>query len=261
MTESTDRAIIEAKDLKIGYYKKYPLLNTPISFQVKSGQVWGLVGPNGSGKTTLVKTILGIIKPLSGTIVKTKSLKVGYVPQKNSNDAVFPVSTLDVVLMGRTYIKPGFGIINKRDIEIAKDMLEQVGLSRFYNAPFSVLSGGQKQRAMIARALAMKPQILILDEPTSGMDIAGEAELFILIEELAKKNNLAVIVVTHGLHLASNHTDNMILFYGENKVELGKTEDLLNPEKLEEIYKQKVIVKKFDGTSIVYLPAKEKTVE
>lgn len=258
-----DKSIIKIENLNIGYNKKNPLLNNNISFNIDSGKVWGIVGPNGSGKTTLVKTILGILKPIEGKVFKDKSIRISYVPQKNNNDSVFPVSVLEVVLMGIIYTKSGFGTVSKQDIINAKDLLTQLGLkvNEISNKLFSSLSGGQKQRVMIARALITNPDILVLDEPTSGMDILGEAELFLLVEKLSKEKNISVIVVTHGLHLASNHTDNIILFYGENKVEIGKTKDLINSDKLEMIYKQKFIVKNIDGYSIIYLPLKEEKID
>lgn len=251
--------ILSVSDLQIGY-PSLPLLAEHLNFSIEGNQMWAIVGPNGSGKTTLVKTILGLIKPRKGNINRMQNLRIGYVPQRAQVDPVFPASTLDVVLMGCTSVAGPFRRINKAQKEMALNLLERVGLTNLASKPFRNLSGGQRQRAMIARALAVQPNLLILDEPTDGMDLGGEADLINLLEEIRIEKNMPIMIVTHSLQYASTHAEHLILFYGENnQTEIGTTSQLLTPESLKKIYGRDVAVKELDGVTVVYLPVRKKS--
>ncbi|MBI3990315.1 MAG: metal ABC transporter ATP-binding protein, partial [candidate division NC10 bacterium] len=173
---------ITLNDLSIGYRGR-PLLSG-ISLSIGAGEFWGIVGPNGSGKTTLLKTILGILKPIGGRMERSNDLSLGYVPQRGALDDIFPLTALDVVLMGRYPKVSLFHRVSKADQELALSALDKVGMAHLVKKPFRALSGGQKQRTLMARALAMEPDVLILDEPTDGMDIAGQHTLMELIFDL-----------------------------------------------------------------------------
>jgi zinc transport system ATP-binding protein len=173
-----------------------------------------IVGPNGGGKTTLLKIILGLLEPQSGSISvfgKTPMVGrkwIGYLPQYTSLDSQFPVTALDVVLMGRLGKTRTLGFYTKSDRDIACAMLSRVGLDKLHNRPLNALSGGQKQRVLIARALVSEPKLLLLDEPTSSLDDYVEQELFDLLQELNKE--LTIVVVSHDVAYVSRYVEKVI---------------------------------------------------
>lgn len=173
-----------------------------------------MVGPNGGGKTTLLKLLLGLLQPQSGSISifgeapLTGRKWIGYLPQHASLDAQFPVTALDVVLMGRLGMTRGFGPYRKADRSAALDMLDRVGLSQLAKRPLASLSGGQRQRVLIARALVSAPKLLLLDEPTSSLDDYVERELYDLLQEL--NQDMAVVVVTHDIGFVSSYVEKVV---------------------------------------------------
>lgn len=166
-----------------------------------------LIGPNGGGKTTLVKMILGLLQPTEGTVrvfglpPEDARRRIGYMPQYAKLDLQFPVNVLDVVLMGR--LRPGIllGHHGQANRIIAERSLEEVGLAGLGARPFAKLSGGQRQRVLIARALACEPDLLILDEPTSNLDIAGQNDLYELMYKLNK--TVTLVIVSHDVAYVS----------------------------------------------------------
>lgn len=173
-----------------------------------------IVGPNGGGKTTLLKLILGLLKPTQGRVrvfgqapEKTRP-RVGYMPQNAHLDPKFPVNVMDVVLMGRLGNGPPFGPYRREDKAAAGQALEQVGLQDMRKRLFSGLSGGERQRALIARALACEPDLLLLDEPDANLDVAVEGRLYELLCEL--KERLTVVVVSHDLGFVSQYVQTVV---------------------------------------------------
>ena len=246
---------IKIKDLSIGYHKTALLKG--ISLDIHDGDFWGIVGPNGAGKTTFVKTVLGSVPPLSGTIEKTGDLVVGYVPQRGTLDDIFPLTALDVVLMGR-YSKVGlFKRIAPRDRKIASDLMEKVGIPHLAQKPFRQLSGGQKQRVLIARGLAAEPNILILDEPTDAMDIEGESNIMKLIMSLHEESNITILMITHILNLIANYAKSLIIIHGDGIFEAGETEALLTEANLKKIYKIDLDVHNLHGQKYVVVHSHE----
>jgi ABC-type Mn2+/Zn2+ transport system ATPase subunit len=226
---------VSAKDLTIGY-RRTPILSE-INISIDRGDFWGVVGPNGAGKTTLVKTLLGIISPLSGVVERAPEVRFGYVPQRGVIDDIFPVTVRDVVLMGRYPFLGLPGRLGKKDYDLAAQFIEKVGMTPHANKPYRALSGGQKQRTLIARALAGEPDILVLDEPTDGMDIAGESTIMQLLLDLHKEARLTLVMITHMLNLISNYAHKLIIIHRENRtVKIGDTETLLTNATLREIY-------------------------
>ncbi len=173
-----------------------------------------IVGPNGGGKTTLLKLLLGLLKPQEGTVLvfgedpEVGRKWMGYLPQYASLDAKFPVTALDVVLMGRLGITRGIGPYRKRDRTAALDMLDRVGMAQLAKRPLAALSGGQRQRVLIARALVSNPKLLLLDEPTSSLDDYVERELYDLLQELNK--DMTVVVVTHDISFVSSYVETVV---------------------------------------------------
>lgn len=185
-----------------------------VSFEVARGQSTCLIGPNGGGKTTLLRLMLGLIRPSSGKVrifgarPSRARTRVAYVPQHISFDPLFPVNALDIVLMGRLdHLK--FGRYCNDCKDTAREALHEVGLSDSAHRPFADLSGGQRQRVLIARALACKPELLLLDEPTANIDLSVEARL---LETLARlRQRMSIVMVSHDLDLISHITDDYVL--------------------------------------------------
>ena len=193
--------VVEIEALSFAYEKELILDN--INLTVEKNDFLAIIGPNGGGKSTLLKLILGINTLDKGKIsvlgkVPQKSLtQIGYVPQNTNVNTDFPIKVIEVVMMGHVEGKrPLFGY-GKHEVLCAMGALEQVGMADFSNTKIGSLSGGQRQRVMIARALCAHPQILILDEPTSSIDITGQREIYELLKEL--NEYITVIVVSHDI--------------------------------------------------------------
>jgi ABC-type Mn2+/Zn2+ transport system ATPase subunit len=173
-----------------------------VSLTIERGEFLALLGPNGAGKTTLLRGMLGLIPVLAGRIeygFDRAASPPGYVPQRDVLDPIFPLSAFEVVLMG-TYAKLAvLRPVGRRLRRLTAQCLEQVGLAELAHQPFWALSGGQKQRVLIARALAVQPEIMVLDEPTAGVDHEAEAAIINLLTQLNREQGLTVALVTHHL--------------------------------------------------------------
>lgn len=192
----------------------------------------GLIGPNGGGKTTLLKLILGLLTPTSGDIKifntspKKGRKHIGYVPQVTSFDFNFPISVLEVALMGRLSHKRLYRKFNSRDYKISRQALRQVGMQQYANKQIGALSGGQMQRVLIARALASKPRLLLLDEPFSNIDSDWQTTFYKMLYKLNRK--IAIILVTHDISVLANYVDKIacinrtILHYGSTAEGISK---------------------------------------
>ncbi len=188
------------------YDHKPALVN--VTIHVKQGSTLGIIGPNGGGKSTLLKLMLGVLQPDSGNItILGKSPRaacldgglVGYVPQRHTIDWTFPITVRQVVRLGRIGQKPLFKWFSAADNAAVKESLNAVGMSEHIDRPIGGLSGGQQQRVFIARALISKPKILFLDEPTTGIDQAGQEQFLQLLDELKKQFGLTLVMVSHDL--------------------------------------------------------------
>jgi len=207
-----ERAVIEFRGVSFSY-DGLPVLRG-VNLEIDERDFVTIVGPNGGGKTTLLKLILGLIQPTAGTVtvlgrppVEARA-RIGYVPQHSLADESFPVRVLDVVLMGTLGRRRLFGAYSSDDREAAMQALDQVGLCEHRGRPFSALSGGLRQRTLIARALASRPDVLLLDEPTSNLDVMMESELYALLETLQRR--LTVLLVTHDLGFVSDFTKTVV---------------------------------------------------
>jgi len=223
---NTDNCIT-LKDVAIGYSGNAIL--SGINFSLKAGEFTVLFGPNGSGKTTLFKTILRIIPPIQGTIVygDRRLPRFGYVPQRQSLDEIYPFTTGEVVLMGTFGQAKPFCVIPKTDRVWVEQCLKDVGMLDFKKRLFSELSGGQKQRILIARALATKPDILLLDEPIAGVDVVAQKMIMELISILYKKHKLTILMVTHEIYSIPKWIDK-IIWINKNKVLIGNAAEMLS---------------------------------
>jgi len=184
-----------------------------VSISVARNEFLCIVGPNGGGKTTIVKLILGLLKPLSGSVTvlgqapERARSRIGYVPQRLAPDPLFPVSALDVVLMGTLGPFKSSVLVSRGDRERALDALNRVEMTAYARAPYSTLSGGQAQRVLLARALATDPDMLVLDEPTSNIDTAGETEFHDFLASLVER--MTIVLVTHDLGFVSRHVSSV----------------------------------------------------
>jgi manganese/zinc/iron transport system ATP- binding protein len=231
--------LLTARDLSVGYGRRLVLHG--INFSIQRGDFLGVMGPNGSGKTTLLKTFLGLLKPLSGSIVSASTgehLLFGYVPQRESLDRHYPLTSLEVALMGR------FGRIGAlrppgiRDRQIAMACLTQTHMEEFAHRPYRALSGGQKQRVLISRALASEPEILLLDEPTNGMDLNSERAIMELLSELQRDKKATIVFVTHLLSTIEKYAHRVAIITSEGELLVGDKLQLLKPDVLMKAYQE-----------------------
>lgn len=218
---ATAPPVLEIEHLSFSYDSGRSVLED-VSLHLPRLDFASIVGPNGSGKTTLVKLILGLLKPSTGSIrvfgttpVKARP-QIGYLPQYVNPDPSFPISVIDVVLMGRLNATRRFGPYAAADHEAARTALAEVGLGHFGSRLFATLSGGERQRVLMARALAAKPELLLLDEPDAGLDQRFEHELHELLSALNRR--ITVLLVSHDLGFVSTFVKTVICVNREVKV-------------------------------------------
>ncbi|WP_320041495.1 ABC transporter ATP-binding protein [uncultured Desulfobacter sp.] len=214
-----------------------------ISFSLDEKQIQCIVGPNGTGKSTLVKCIDRLLIPQSGniffngkeyaTLNRQEIAKlIGYVPQ--SSGQLFSTTVFDTVLMGR---KPHyFWRCSDEDIDIVAEILQLMGLDDLAMVEFNRLSGGQQQRVLIARALAQKPRLLLLDEPTSSLDISHQLEIMEIIYSLVCSQNIAVIMVVHDLNLAARYADTILMLYAGKVYANGSAQETITASNIKNVY-------------------------
>lgn len=235
---SASPAPIEVHDLTVTY--QYRPVLWGIDCELPEAQVISIVGPNGAGKSTFLKAILGLVPRSSGYVkiygqpLEEKRSIIAYVPQRSEVDWDFPISVLDVVLMGRYARLPFYRRIDKHDRARAAAALEQVGMSNYADRQISQLSGGQQQRVFIARALAQDASIYLLDEPFAGVDAATEQAIAVLFSEL-KAAGKTVVCVHHDLHTVIEYFDWVVLL-NLRLVASGPTRDVFTTDNLQRTY-------------------------
>lgn len=199
--------LIKIKKLSFNYPTKKDALKN-ISFNVEEGTFTCIVGENGSGKSTLLKCILGLNKGYTGEIVKED--KIGYLPQKTDVQTNFPASIEEVVMSGtiNRHMKSMF--YKKDDKQKAHEIMERLDIYKIKNKSFVDLSGGQQQRVLIARAICATEKIIILDEPTNGLDPSIATSIYKMLDNLKKKNKLTILIVSHDIDRALKYTDKVI---------------------------------------------------
>lgn len=223
-------------------YNSHKVLND-FSLDIGDGQIVSIVGPNGSGKSTLIKCIDRLLIPSSGEILADRqsvmmmdrmelARTIAYVPQNALR--VFPNSVFDVVLMGR---RPHLGWKgDARDDDVVWEMLYLLGLENLALAAFNELSGGQQQKVLIARALAQETGVILLDEPTSNLDIWHQIDVMEILRTLVKKRGLTALLAIHDLNMAARYSDVVVMMKRGKIVAAGKPDSVLNAENLESVY-------------------------
>ncbi len=224
---------LEIKNLSVYYGEDCALED--ISLNVEDREFLGIIGPNGGGKTTLLKAILGLVQPQSGSIrifgqAGDKARRnIGYVPQFSRFDRHFPISVEEVVLMGRLAGQGHWWVrYNDQDRELVHALLMRLEIADLKQRQIGQLSGGQLQRVLIARALAVNPRILILDEPTASVDSASKTRIYEILKELNKE--MTILIVTHDLSAVSSNIDKIaclnqqLYYHGRTELEAGLVE-------------------------------------
>lgn len=228
-------------------YGGHPVL-VDVDFRVDDAGFVGVVGPSGSGKTTLLRALLGTVAPVHGRVVRRPGLAVGYVPQVESVSWSFPVTVAEVVLMARTTgrVLPWASPAERREVE---GVLERLGIGGLGRRHIRELSGGQQQRVFVARALLRRPQLLLLDEPTSGVDVRTRHDVLHLLAEL-NADGLAVVLTTHDLNGIAAHLPELVCL-NTTVFAVGTPHEVLTPAVLERTYGAPVEVLQHAGLPLV----------
>ena len=229
--------LLELREITLRYNGQ-PALEG-ISFQLEGSEQVALVGPNGAGKSTLFKVIAGLLRPTSGRVRVCgrgpgKHICIAYLPQRSQVDWSFPLTVTDVVLMGRVGRVGPLRLPRVADLEHVRQSLESVGLAELADRQIGELSGGQQQRMFIARALAQEAQLMLMDEPLTGLDLPAQEEILRILGSLGERG-VAVILATHDLGLAGERFERMILL-NRRIVGIGRPAEVLTPAKLQEAY-------------------------
>lgn len=252
--------MIKVENLNFKYGDREILKEINLIFNTR--EFVAIIGPNGSGKTTLLKNISNVIVPDSGYIYLEKKLlnnyspkelakKMAVVPQDTSVDYNF--SVYDLVMMGRNPYQDRWGRVNSKDREIVREVMELTDTLKFKSKKINELSGGERQRVIIARALAQKPEVLLLDEPTSSLDINYQGEIFDLLKLLNRELNLSIILVSHDLNLTSQYCDRLILLKEGSIYKIGTPEEVLTENNIKNVYQAEVTIKRNPLTARPYI--------
>ncbi|HSM72740.1 MAG TPA: metal ABC transporter ATP-binding protein [Anaerolineales bacterium] len=233
----TDQPILDVSLLTVRYNGRAALEN--VTFHLHEGERIAVVGPNGAGKSTLIKVVAGVLPPTSGEVRIFGSrprghVCIGYIPQRSQVDWNFPVSVADVVMMGRSAKLGPLNFPHKRDWEFVNHALETVELTELASRQIGQLSGGQQQRMFIARALAQESELMLMDEPLTGLDTPSQEGILDLLDRL-RKENVTVMVATHDLDQAASHFDRIMLL-NRQIVSFGKSETVMHTDNLLKAY-------------------------
>ncbi len=240
-------------------YSSTPVLHD-ITADLSGSKFVSIMGPNGVGKSTLIHCINKILAPTSGTVlldersVKDISIKemakmVGYVPY-SANDT-FPLTVVDTVLMGRHPYSRWNSLDD--DLDIVYDTLKRLGISHLAMRSFNELSAGQHQKVMLARGLVQQPQVLLLDEPTSNLDVRHQLDVTRMLRDLAHEKNILVIMISHDINIAAKYSDEVIMMHEGSVFAVGTPNDVITPENLRVVYGVEAVVIPDEGVPHVIL--------
>ena len=236
--------VLAAREVAFAYHRDRPVLRG-VSLQAEAGKLLSILGPNGSGKTTLLRCLLGRLKPSGGEILldgralarhspRSLARLMAYVPQ--TPQSAFDFSAGEIVLMGRLAHTGMLGLAGRRDVEVARAAMDMTGTSALADRTLEELSGGEVQRVMIARALAQQPRVMLLDEPTSHLDLKNQLMIYRMMQRLARDWSMAVICVSHDVNIAAAFADELVLMRDGGIRASGKAVDVINVKTLSEVY-------------------------
>jgi len=251
--------VIQAENLSFDYSPDAPLLRQ-ISFSLTEGSFLAIVGPNGAGKTTLLNLLCRRLRPDAGRIYLHSNPLAGYsqkrlaqlvsvVPQQLMTG--FDFTVYETVMMARTPYLPNLGFQSARDNEIVTDALRVTGTERFADRFFAELSGGERRRVLIARALAQDADLLLLDEPTSSLDIRHQIDVYDLIRKLQLRHKKTIVTVTHDLNLAAQYCDRVLLLASDTEHWLTSPGDMLDPEQIARVFSVKMGLTQLAGRTFI----------
>lgn len=257
-----ERVNIEINELVVGYDAD-PVL-AGVTLTVAGGAFVGIVGPNGSGKTTLLRSVARVLRPSSGAVMidgrevfsvpaRELAREMAVVPQETS--PAFDFTVLDIVLMGRSPHLGRFQSERQGDIAIAEQAMRQTGTLHISHRPFAALSGGERQRVVIARALAQEPRVILLDEPTSHLDINYQFEVLNLIHRLNRERGITVMAVLHDLNLAAQYCDTLVMIGGGKIMAIGTPSEVLTAQNVRNVYGAEVWVRRHPTSGRPYVIA------
>jgi zinc transport system ATP-binding protein len=234
--------IFDVKNLSFSVRNQNILSN--VSLEIFNSEYIAIIGPNGGGKTTLIRLLLGLDKPTSGDIrlfgkkLKNFNLwnKIGYVPQRASHvDANFPATVLDIVNMGRVSKRGLFSMMSSEDMDAVHDAMLKMDILNLKDKMVGTLSGGQRQRVMIARALASKPEVLILDEPNTGVDIASQKSFYALLAKLNKQEKITIVFITHDIGVIADDIGRLFTV-NQNIITCNNPKEAFSCQEMSELY-------------------------
>lgn len=239
--------MIEIENVSFSYIED--LVVKDVSGSVSDGEFVGIIGPNGAGKSTLLKLMDGILQPKQGSIrLQQKPLSeynrkelaksIGFVPQNFTT--AFSYSVYHIVLMGRYPHLSAFSSEGLEDHRIVEECMKSTDVWKFRQRQFGELSGGEKQRVVLASALAQEPRILLLDEPTSSLDIKYQRQFYGILQELRRRRGMTIVVVTHDINLAARYCERLILLKRGEVVEDGAPHKVITKEMMESVYEVEV---------------------
>ncbi len=254
-------ALLEAEAVSFAYGRRAVLRG--VSLAVAPGELLGVIGPNGSGKTTLVRILAGVLAPAAGGVRLAGRALASYrraelarrlavVPQDATVE--FPFTALEVVLMGRAPHLSAFGFPRARDLAIARAAMARLDVGGLEDRPLDRLSGGERQRVLLARALAQEPEVLLLDEPTTHLDLRHQTELHDVVNDLRRERGLTAVSVLHDLNLAAMYCDRVALLAGGGVAAIGPPAAVLTADGLRAAYGTEVYVGWNEVTGPVVLP-------
>ncbi len=236
---------IRVENLSFRYEPDHPYVLEDVSFEIEKGEFVAIMGPNGCGKSTLLKNIVGLLLPERGAVeVFGKNpvedpdgvkRMIGYMPQRESVVSSIPIRTIDVVLMARMARKGPFKMATREDYRAAKKALEMLGVDSLWKKPFTNLSGGQQQRVLLARALAVEPEVLLLDEPFSAMDVPSQRKSIDVLHRLSAEKGMTVVAVVHDVNPLIHYLSRVLLL-NRRLVGSGPPADVLTQENLIRAY-------------------------
>ena len=243
--------MLEARDITISYNDRVAVSN--VTLALNAGEITALVGPNGAGKSTLLRGLNGQLARTSGTVLldgqpiekynrRTIGRRIAVVAQEA--ELRFPVTVLEFVLGGRFAWGPnsGWGWETERDLSVAAEVLAETELTELSGRLMNELSGGERQRAVLARALATEASFLLLDEPTANLDLSHQATLLTLVRNRCDARQTSALVITHDLNLAAQYADRILLMRDGKVLRLGKPDEVLTPQLLNEVFEVEVLV-------------------